>query len=154
MPLFDLCFYRVCAAVWHLAGHLTIPPVDLTKQPRSPETTHCTCQTGAKRVANIFWTKFILPTVSGQSTSVSFFSPWNIFSWPWQFFQKCPWHRKNGRDIFWLKKVAVTLFWVPVKKIPKSTHDAGFKAMTFFDFGINAPVTLKIMPVTFLPFFF
>ena len=82
-----------------------------------------------------------------------FFSPWHFFLCPWQFSQKCPWHRKNARDNFGPKKVAVTFFWVAVTKNAKSCPWHEILAVTIFDIKIKVPVTLKNVPVTFLPFF-
>ena len=61
-----------------------------------------------------------------------FYSPWHIFCCPWQFSQKCPWHRKNGRDIFWPKKVAVTFFFFARDKNPKICPWRGFFGRDIF----------------------
>ena len=83
-----------------------------------------------------------------------FFSPWHFFLCPWQFSQKCPWHRKNARDNFGPKKVAVTFFWVPVTKIAKMCPWREILAVTNFDIKLKVPVTLKKVPVTFFAVFF
>ena len=83
-----------------------------------------------------------------------FFSPWHFFGCPWQFSQKCPWHRKNARDNFGPKKVAVTFFWVAVTKIAKTCPWHEILAVTIFDIKIKVPVTLKNVPVTFFAIFF
>ena len=109
---------------------------------RSPDYNQCQC----------LW-KAELKTKTNPDQCL-FFSPWHFFWCPWHFSKKWPWHRKKARDNFGPKKVAVTLKWVPVTKIPKYARDTVFLAVTFLDISKKVPVTLKNVPVTFFAIFF